>query len=495
MSEGSLENPEVEAKASPTEPEPSLGERAGKGVSVVFGRGLLVKALGLLSTLFAARILSTADFGALAIGLTFSAVASTLADGGLGAGLIRRADDPTRAELRSVLGIQLVLTIGMASLVSAAGLPFGQTGAVTAAMVWLVPALALRTPATIIAERNLDYSPLARADIAAAVVTSLVAIGTLLAGAGIWGVAGAYVLGSWVGGVLTMFSVPGGRVRPSFRVAPIRSVLAFGARFQAVQLVNMARDQGLNLGLAAFGGTAVLGIWSLAGRILQLPMLLLASLWRVSYPAMSIRVAEDGDLTSAVDSLVTNSSVALGLILAPIGAASIFGVPLVFGAKWTETGQILAPICAFLAITGPISVGCAALLTATANVRAVLWLSAVCAAVWLAITLPLIGPVGIMAIPIGWACSSLLEGALFSIVTRRLVDTWPFWEALKASAPALVGGSLGLLAGNAFSADALATAVAASVAVASTWLLSKVLQPEQLTSVTGRVLAALPGGR
>lgn len=282
---------------------------------------------------------------------------------------------------------------------------------------------------------------------------------------------------------------------PSFRTAPIRSVLAFGARFQAVQLVTMARDQGLNLGLAAFGGTAVLGIWSLAGRILQLPMLLLASLWRVSYPAMSIRVANQGDLESAVDSVVTNSAVALGLILAPVGAASAFGVPLVFGAKWIETGRILPPICAVLAITGPISVGCAALLTATENVRAVLWLSAIAAAVWLGITLPLVGTLGAVAVPIGFAFSSLLEGWLFSAASQKLARVSPWWKALKASAPALIGGTLGLVAGTAFASDALSMAVAASIAVASTWLLNRVLQPEQLTSVTGRVLAALPGGR
>ena len=43
----------------------------------------------------------------------------------------------------------------------------------------------------------------------------------------------------------------------------------------------------VNLVVAAAGGTQLLGYWSLANRLLQVPFWLLQALWRVSYPTMA----------------------------------------------------------------------------------------------------------------------------------------------------------------------------------------------------------------
>jgi O-antigen/teichoic acid export membrane protein len=62
-------------------------------------------------------------------------------------------------------------------------------------------------------------------------------------------------------------------------------MLGFGLKFEAVELVNSGGAQLLNIGVAGIGGLAVLGLWTLAWRIAQIPYLLFGALWRVSYPA------------------------------------------------------------------------------------------------------------------------------------------------------------------------------------------------------------------
>jgi O-antigen/teichoic acid export membrane protein len=84
-----------------------------------------------------------------------------------------------------------------------------------------------------------------------------------------------------------MSKTPDGVVRPRLGWSRIRPLLGFGARFQAVGVVNIVRDLGLNLGTVVIAGVSTLGLWNLAYRVMQLPYLLFSSLWRVSYPAMA----------------------------------------------------------------------------------------------------------------------------------------------------------------------------------------------------------------
>ncbi|MEI6446573.1 MAG: oligosaccharide flippase family protein [Actinomycetes bacterium] len=448
----------------------ALGAAASRGVALLVGRGLVVKVIGMAALVVAARILTPTDFGLLAIGFTFCLIGTTLADGGLGAGLIRAVESPTRQDLRSVMGFQLVATIVLAVLVSLASIPFGRSGAVTAILVWSVPSSAFRVPATIITERALDYGPIARADVIQALVGAAGSVGGLLLGAGVWSVAVSNTVAVWVGAIVAMFAVPGARLWPSLRIAPIRRLLAFGAQFQAISIVQLVRDQGLNLGVAALAGPAILGYWSLAGRVLQVPFLILGSLWRVSYPAMAALVNSGADASIAVKKTLRKSTIGMGLVLAPTGAASVSGVTLVFGDQWGPTGKVVASMCLILTVTGPVSVACAGYLSAAGRIRSVLVTSAVNAAVWLSLTLPLVHSLGTAAIVIGFALASPAEATIFSIATRRQLGVSPGLVASVTALPAIAGLALGVLAGAGLANGLAATVAAAITALAATLL-------------------------
>ena len=473
-------------KDAPDEPS-DVGTLAGKAAGTMFGRGIAVRAIGLVGTLIAARILGPYGLGLLAMGFTINAAATVLTDGGLGRGLIRQREDPTPRQLRAVLGFQLTLGFAVASIVTAVGLNHGTLGGVTAVMVWCVPAMSLRTPAVIISERKLQYGTQAKADVAQAIVSNGFATVALLAGSGVWGVAVGTVLGSLTAGLMTMFLIPGGRMLPLLSLRPIRDQLSYGAWVQASLSVSLIRDQGLNLGIAAIGGPAMLGIWSLAVRLLQVPYLLIMALSRVSFPALSKRLNAGGDAQLTVIKLLGIASVALGLVLAPLGASSSTLVPLLFGAEWKVAGEIIVPICAVLATTGAISIGCVAFLSYAGRVRAMLIVTIVNTITWLAITLSLLKPVGPMAVAIGFAAASTVESIGFTWIARSESVTRIGFTAIHGAMPGLTGGAIGFAVAEVLDTQSLAAMASALLAAVVAYVASRWTNPKPTLEIIENV--------
>lgn len=116
----------------------------------------------------------------------------------------------------------------------------------------------------------------------------------VLAGMGVWGVAVAQIARALAGYLALILRGPVGFVAPHFDWPRTRHLLSFGMKFQAVQVVMLIRDQGLTIAVAAIGGFTVLGVWSMVYRLTTVVVVLIESLWRVSFPALS-RLRETGD--------------------------------------------------------------------------------------------------------------------------------------------------------------------------------------------------------
>ena len=76
--------------------------RALTGVLYVTASGGLNLLIGFIGNLALARMLTPEDFGVVAVGLTATLLGTAISDGGLGAGMIRRPEPPTRTELRTL---------------------------------------------------------------------------------------------------------------------------------------------------------------------------------------------------------------------------------------------------------------------------------------------------------------------------------------------------------------------------------------------------------
>jgi O-antigen/teichoic acid export membrane protein len=345
----------------------SVGEvrrRATAGAFLLSLRGLGIRLIALAANLVIARLLAPADVGLVAIGATLVTFGDFIATAGMGASLIRHPRPPEPADLRSVVGFQFLVTGTLAVAVAVIAAPLGLGGQLAAVMVASLPLFAFRTPGVVMLERELRYGPLVVVELLDALVYAAWAVTTVALGWGVWGLATAVIARAVIGTVVLIRLSPVGVVAPSLDFGRLRPILGFGARFQAVGVVNLVRDQGFNIAIAAIAGVTVLGLWTLAYRVLQTLLLVFQGLWRVSYPAMA-RLMEAGENPRPIiERGVGIVALGSGLFLAPLAASGPALIPAALGARWADAADILPAACLGLMIVGPVSVSVAGYLYA-----------------------------------------------------------------------------------------------------------------------------------
>jgi polysaccharide transporter, PST family len=437
--------------------------RASAGAALLAARAALVVALGLGANIVLARLLVPRDFGLVALGTVLITLGGYLSDGGLGAGLIRRADAPTGLELQAVNGLQLGATVSLTLLAAAGAAAFGRDAAVIAVMVASLPITILRAPSIIVLERRLDYRTIATADIAEAVAFYAWAVATVALGMGVWGLASAMVVRAAVGTAVMVRRGPVGLVRPRWSWASVRPLLGFGLKLQAISAVAIARDQGLNLAVAAIAGVATLGVWNLAFRVLQIPTLLFTTVSRVSYASMSRLLTGGSDPRSAIErGVATLTVISAALLVAIVGFAP--ALPSLVGHAWDEVPATLALSCAAILLNAPVFVMTVGYLYAVDAAGAVLRAMSAYAAVWFAVSVPLLPALGAPAIGLGWIAAAAVGSVLLSRPTSRRTGASIWRNLLPASAAAGAAGAAGWEIAMAAHQTALAGVLGAAAA-------------------------------
>ncbi|MFF7945467.1 oligosaccharide flippase family protein [Streptomyces griseorubiginosus] len=413
-----------------------LKRRAKAGVFVVSTRGLVILLLGFAGNVVVARLLEPRDLGVVAVGMSFVLFAGLVSDGGLGAGLIRREQPPSGEELGALSALQLGLTLAMTALAAAVAVPLGRVAWVTAVMVASMPFVALQFPGRILLERALLYRRLVVVEMSQVLCYQAWAIGTVAAGFGVWGLATATVVRALTGAVVMAFVCPDGLVRPRPRFRLIRPLVGFGLRFQAVNATWLLRDQLLNVCVAALGGVAQLGLWALAKRLMEVPYLILQSLWRVSFPTMSRLVSDRDRSTRLVQQAVEITSVGMGFVLTTLAGSAPGLVPGLFGPQWRDAAAAVPGACLGLAVGGSVSVAVQGYLYALGDARTVLRAGLLQAVTWFAVTVPLLVPLGVASVGLGWCAAGVVEALVIGRATTRSI---PVRLARPLIAPVLAG--------------------------------------------------------
>ena len=396
-----------------------IRRRAVTGAAVDALRGFGVRVIGLLGTLVLARLLTPRDFGIIAVGATFVTFANFIADGGVGAVLIRQSQPPMRSDLRALLAFQLGLTSVLAIGIGALFLPFGEIGAVTALMVVSLPLTAVRSPGVILLERRLDYRPLALVEIVETVFYYGWAITTVSKGWGVWGLASASVFRAIVGSSMLLCIVPAARMFPLPSWTKIRPLLGFGFRIQAVGIANLIRDLGTNAAIAIIAGVPALGIWTIAYRLLQIPLLFQISLSRVSFPGMSRLVSAGEPVGPTIERVVAVVAVASGVIIVPLVAATPAWVPSLLGSQWTDVVPVIPPAALHLMVMGPLTVAFIGYLWAVGEASAVLRATVASILTMGVVMIPLLAVIGVPAVGFGWLASGVAEATILIMCARK----------------------------------------------------------------------------
>jgi O-antigen/teichoic acid export membrane protein len=246
----------------------------------------------------------------------------------------------------------------------------------------------------------------------------------------------------------------------------VRPLVPFGAKLQAAALVAMARDQGLNVGVAGIAGVAALGVWSLAYRILQVPTLIVTTATRVSFPAMSRMLQAGEDPRRPIERAVATLTVLMGVVVVGLVGCAPAAMPALLGDAWGDVPAILLWSGAGLLLSAPVLVATIGYLYATDHAGTVVWATAWHTLVWLAVTLPLLPALDAVAVGVGWVPAGIVIATITGRRTAQLTGASILRSVAVPAAVAMMAGAAGWAAASAGGETLLWGAAGALVAEA-----------------------------
>lgn len=304
-------------------------------------------------TLYVIRLLTPADYGLMAMATVVVSLVALVAEMGLGAALVQapRIDDAT---IRRVFGATLLfnaaLSVAVALAAPLAARFFDEPRIVAVVQVaglqFLVNALAVVPEALL--RREMLFKRLALTDMGASVAASLATVALALAGMGVW----SLVLGNLVQSACRAVSLQylsEKRYLPSFRLAGMRSALAFGGQITANRILWHALSQADILIAGKVLGKEALGIYSVTLHLATMPVQKVMSLVnQVAFPAFSEAQNDPDSLKQGVERGVRLLAVGFFPVLWGMAAVAPEIIGLVFGPEWQESSLVLQLVAAVL---------------------------------------------------------------------------------------------------------------------------------------------------
>jgi O-antigen/teichoic acid export membrane protein len=318
----------------------SIGLKAVRGAAALGVRQILVQGLSALTGIVLARLLSPSDFGLFGIITFVLTFLVAFGDVGLGASLIREAEEPSQEDYRAVFTAQqlLVLVVVVVAwfvsplLARAYHLPPHQV-----ILFQLVALSLLCTSFQVIPsvrlERHLEFQKLAAVEVAQAVVYNGVTISAAIAGLGPLSFALGLLSRSVAGAAIINWVSPW-RVGWHWDSSRIRKHLHFGIPYQGIAFTSLLKDSITPVFVGLALGTSEVGYINWAGMVAAYPVLALMVLQRVYLPAFARMQAHRERLGEFVEKVI----LATNAVVAPLAVLTFVLIrPItitVFGEKW-----------------------------------------------------------------------------------------------------------------------------------------------------------------
>ena len=342
------------------------------------------------------------------------------------------------------MGVQLVITLGIAGPAALVATQFGRSGAIAAVMMLSLPVAAFQASPRVVLTRDLLFARIALTDLVASIVYYSWSIAGAALGMGAWAMATGDVARTTISTVLLVAMSPLGWIWPSLRnTRRLAPTIRFGIRFQLSWITHVVREHVLNLLTGVILGVAALGVWSLAARLMQLPLVLFQSVWQVSFPAMSHVLASRRDPVPILEHVTGVAAIVGVLVLVPFASAAPEIVPAVFGDQWREVGMLVPLSSLGLLLVGPVSVASTGYLYAADEPGAVLRTTVISSLIMI--------PVGVAAMPslgvLALGLSSVVNGGVEAVLLSRSVHRSCGARLMKRAAPPTAIGSIAGLIG------------------------------------------------
>ncbi|MCK8784842.1 lipopolysaccharide biosynthesis protein [Roseomonas sp. NAR14] len=387
-----------------------------------------------------ARLLTPLEFGLFALATVYVEFTRVIAQAGLSDAVMRVGKlDEELAD--TVFWANFMLSVAVCLLIwGTAGFYAAQIrepGVVP--VLWflgaLVPLAAASSIHTTRRLREFGHKAVAARSIASNLLGGTAAIIAALSGLGVWSLVAQQVTAECVMLVLTWRDLPW-RPRLRFRWARLRGMLAFSTSMMVTQLLWLMLMRAQDLIIGRMIGTDAVGIYRVSMRIIDLAaQVTIQPVVAVATVSLA-RLQEDRE---ALIRVFRQFALLAALFTWPAilgyGAIAPDLVPLLFGARWAESG-LLGSIAALTALPMVISFFVGPVFGALNLSRDILLLAVVQFAVMVCLSL-LAAPYGLLAVAAAAIATNFLILPLQLLLLRRDVGV-PLWPLAQDLAPPLL---------------------------------------------------------
>lgn len=200
--------------------------------------------------------------------------------------------------------------------------------------------------------RHLQFGRLAAVNLTNATVTSVATIIFAILGWGEWSLVAGTLVGSFVATLVAWAIVPW---RPSwyFSLRDLSTISRFSANLSAQNVFAYATQAGDRFIIGRFIGTADLGIYGLANRLMRYPVQTMSQTYNeVVFPNLSKIQDDFGQMSRAYSRSVAGVAFIVFPICATVAAVADPLVGAMLGPQWAQTVSILSIIAVTSAIQG-----------------------------------------------------------------------------------------------------------------------------------------------
>lgn len=322
-----------------------LRARATNASLVLAFRQVVGLGTGTLSAIVFARIIGAEGYGVYVTAAAITLFVAAAFKLGTNLYLVSRRDEPSRQDYNGAFTFMLVVA-GIAALftwpvalLAGAWLDDARFVAVLLVMTPASVATVLAEPAFARLERDLRFTDIASAELTTEVTQSALGIALAIAGFGFW----APVIGMTCARVVLCLSIYHRAAwRPRLRFAPAewRLLLSYGLRVSAPQITSSVRIVAPPLLLGGLLGTAAVGYFNIAGRLVSIAQVATDATTRVSYSAFAQLQHDTTRLRAALEESMVLQAVVGGICTVVISLLGWYPFLVVFGDEWLPAWQL-----------------------------------------------------------------------------------------------------------------------------------------------------------
>jgi O-antigen/teichoic acid export membrane protein len=382
-----------------------------------------VNAIGLLSTIVLARLLTPSDFGLVAIATSVLAVITALTNISLSTALIS-LPDITAEHIDTAWTLNLIRALALSVLCLACAIPmatlYGDDRLVPIfiALSGVVFCSGLISPKLAILNKRLIFWPDFIQNVSAkffATATAIV-IGVWLKS--YWAIIAGTAVLQIVPVILSYYFAP---YKPKLSLARSRDLLSYSMWLTLSEAINTLNWRSDSLFIGAYLGTKVLGFYTVGSDVAAIATkVTTVPLFQALVPAFSLIQGSRAKLAGAYRE-IQSLTFTLGCPMA-LGFALVADllVPLILGQQWLETVPIMQAVSVLFAIQ-TVTTANQPLALAMGRTRLVFWRDVAGLAIRMPLTLGGLFLGGLTGLLIGRVCAGIIHSGISVAVTRELI--------------------------------------------------------------------------